>query len=58
MKLIKIGLRSSVSDKSVSHLMKITIESPDVLTDCDLEEVVNVWNRKGRRIAVYADLYM
>ena len=52
MKQIKTHLRSSLSDKSLSHLMKIAIESPDVLTDCDLEEVVNVWNRKGRRIAV------
>ena len=31
--------------------MKIVIESPEKLTDSDLEEIV-VWNRKGRRIAV------
>ena len=33
--------------------MKIVIESPKKLTDSDLEEIVDVWNRKGRRIAVY-----
>ena len=52
MKLIKTRLRNSLSESSVSHLMKIAIESPDTLTDSNLEEVVNIWNRKGRRIAV------
>ena len=47
MKLIKTRLRSSLNDKSLSHLMKIAIESPAELT-----EVVDVWNRKNRRIAV------
>ena len=32
--------------------MKIVIESPEKLTDNDLEEIVDVWNKKGRRIAV------
>ena len=32
--------------------MTIVIESPEKLTDSDLEEIVDVWNRKGRRIAV------
>ena len=32
--------------------MKIVIESSDKLTDCDLEEIVDGLNRKGRRIAV------
>ena len=52
MKLIKTRLRSSLNDKSLSHLMKIAIESPAELTDSHLEEVVDVWNRKNRRIAV------
>ena len=52
MKLIKTRLRSRLSDTSLSHLMKIAIESPDKLTDSDLEDIVNVWNRKSRRIAV------
>ena len=52
MKLIKTRLRSSLNDTSLSHLMKIAIESPDELTDSNLEEVVDTWNRKGRRISV------
>ena len=48
----KTRLRSSLNDKSLSHLMKIAIESPAELTDNHLEEIVNVWNRKGRRIAL------
>ena len=51
-KLIKTRLRSSLNDKSLSNLMKIALESPDELTDSHLEEVVNVWNRKNRRIVV------
>ena len=52
MKLIKTCLRSSLNDKSLSNLMKIALESPDELTDSHIEEVVNVWNRKSRRIVV------
>ena len=52
MKLIKTRLRSSLNDKSLSNLMKIALESPDELTHSHLEEVVNVWNRKSRRIVV------
>ena len=52
MKLIKTRLRSSLNDKSLFNLMKIALESPDELTDSHLEEVVNVWNRKSRRIVV------
>ena len=51
-KLIKTRLRSRLSDSSLSHLMKIAIESPDTLFDSDLEEIVDMWNRKNRRIAV------
>ena len=50
MKLIKTRLRSSLNDTSLSHLMKITIESPDQLTDGNLDEIVEVWARKNRRI--------
>ena len=51
MKLIKTCL-SSLNDKSLSNLMKIALESPVELTDSHLEEVVDVWNRKSRRIVV------
>ena len=33
-------------------VMKIVIESPEKLTDSDLEEIVDEWNGKDRRIAV------
>ena len=52
MKLNKTHLRSSLNDKSLSNLMKIALESPDELTDSHLEEVVNVWNRKSKRMVV------
>ena len=28
--------------------MKIAIESPDEIKDTDLEEIVNIWNRKKK----------
>jgi hypothetical protein len=52
MKLVKTHLRNSLSDCSLSQPMRIAIESPKVLSDSDLEEVVNVWLRKARRITV------
>ena len=52
MKLLKTRLRNCLSDSSLSHLMKIAIESPDKLSDSDTEEIVNVWNRKSRRVLV------
>ena len=42
-------LRSSLNDKSFSNL---ALESPVELTDSHLEEIVDVWNRKSRRIVV------
>ena len=32
--------------------MKIAIESPQKLSDDDLENIVSVWNRKNRRLVV------
>ena len=52
MKLLKTRLRNRLSDSSLLHLMKIAIESPDKLSDSDTEEIVNVWNRKSRRVLV------
>ena len=40
MKLIKTPLRSSLNDKSLSHLMKIAIESPAELTDSHLKKLL------------------
>ena len=53
MKLLKTRLRNRLSDSSLLHLMKIAIESPDKLSDSDTEEIVNVWNRKSRRVLVF-----
>ena len=47
MQLIKNRLRYRLTDLSLSNLMKIVVESPEKLTDSDLEEIVDVWNRKG-----------
>ena len=52
MKLIKTSLRSSLNNKSLSNLMKIALESPVELTDSHLEKIVDIWNRKSRRIVV------
>ena len=48
----KNRLRNRLTELSQSNLMTIVIESPEKLTDSDLEEIFDVWNRKGRRIAV------
>ena len=48
MKMIKTRLRSRLGEKSLSHLMKITIESPEKLS----ENIVDIWYRKSRRIIV------
>ena len=48
MKLLTTRLRNSLSDKNLSHLMKIAIESLDQLKDTDLEEIVNEWNRRRK----------
>lgn len=41
-KLIKTCLCSCLSDTSLSHAMKIVIESPDTSLDTDLEEIENI----------------
>lgn len=52
MKLIKTRLRNRLGERSLSSLMKIAVESPDKLSDNELEEVVDIWNRKPRKIVV------
>ena len=41
-----------LGEKSFSYLMKIAIESPQKLSDDDLETVVGIWTRKPRKIVV------
>ena len=52
MKSVKTRPHSRLSDTSLSHRIKIAIESPDTLQDYDLEEIVDMWNMKARRMAV------
>ena len=52
MKLIKNCFCNHLNELSLSNLIKIIVESPDKRTDSNLEEIVDVWNRIGRRIAV------
>ena len=42
------SITQSNGGKSLSHLMKILIELPEKLSDSDLENIVDVWNRKNR----------
>ena len=52
MKMIKSLLRNQLRKANLSHLMRITLESLKDLSDEELEQIVNVWTRQPRRIAV------
>ena len=52
MKMIKTRLRNCIGETSLSYLMKIALESPDKICDMDLENIVNIWNKKNRRVVV------
>ena len=52
MKIIKTRLHNRISEISLSHLMKIAIESLEKLSNSDLEKIMDVGNRKSRRVAV------
>ena len=51
-KLIKTRLKNSLNDIRLSHLMKIAIQSPEVLSEIDLETIVNIWYRKPCRLSI------
>ena len=51
-KMIKSRLHNQMNETSLSHLMKLAIESPEKLSNSDLEKTVNVWTRKSRRVPV------
>ena len=51
MKIVKSRLRNRPGEANLSYLMKIALESPEALSDEELEQIVTVW-RKPRRIAV------
>lgn len=52
MKMIKTRLRNRLKETSLSFLMKIAIEAPEELKDKDLDDIIEQWNRKPRRIIV------
>ena len=52
MKIVKSRLRNRLEEANLSYLMKIALESPEALSDEELEQIVTVWTRKPRRIAV------
>ena len=47
MKMIKTRLRNSLGDTNLSHLMKVVVESPQSLSDEELEQIIDIWNRKS-----------
>ena len=51
MKMVKSRLRNRLGEANLSYLMKIALESPEALSDEELEQIVTVWTRKPRRIA-------
>ena len=52
MKMVKYRLRNRLGEANLSYLMKIAMESSEALSDEELEQIVTVWTRKPRRIAV------
>ena len=52
MKLIKTRIRNRIGQSSPFYLMKMAIETPEKLSDSDLDAIISVWNRKPRRIVV------
>ena len=52
MKIVKSRLRNQLGEANLSYLMKIALESPEALSDEELGQIVTVWTRKPRRIAV------
>ena len=43
MKMIKSRLRNQLGEANLSYLMKITLESPEALSDEELEQIVNIF---------------
>jgi len=52
MKMIKTRLRNRHGEQNLAHLMRIAIQYALKLPDDIVERVVDIWNRKTRRIAV------
>jgi len=52
MKLIKTRLRNHLGKKNLLNLMKIAIKPLKSLQDEQLEQIIDIWNEKPRRICV------
>ena len=52
MKLIKTRSRNRIRQSSFPYLMKMAIETPEKLSDFDLDAIISEWSRKPRRIVV------
>ena len=46
MKMVKTLLKNHLEEVNPSHLKKIAIEIPQTLPEKELEETVDIWNRK------------
>ncbi len=52
MKRIKTRIRNRIGQSQLSYLMKIAMETPETLSSTQLNDIITVWNKKPRRIAV------
>ena len=52
MKKVKSRLRNRLGEANLSYLKKIALESPEALSDEELEQIVTVWAREPRTIAL------
>ena len=52
MKMVKTRLKNRLGEQNLAHLMRIAIETPEKLPDDIVESLVDIWNRKSRRINV------
>ena len=50
--MVKSHLRNRLGEANLSYLIKSTLEPPKALSNEELEQIVTVWTRKPRRIAV------
>ncbi len=56
MKMIKNRLRNRLSDENLTHLMRITIEGPD-LSEVNFNEILDIFKEKNRRIRLIGILF-
>ena len=52
MEVIKTRLKNRLEEQNLAHLMRIEIETPEIVPDDIVESVVDIWNRKPSRIPV------